>query len=488
MADEITNQDNPSTSPFWSRNGDRVFFTQPRQNELWSIAAIGGAPRRELTDVRIAALAPDGVSMAVARTGGLAFCRLGSSECTPYKQAPFDHVFSVRRMQFSPDGTKLAVLATRVNYTQGEIWLVPYPPGKGAPRRLFAGEGDNTEFAGLSWMPDNRHMVVSFDRFDEPEQLYLGDAETGKLRKLTTGMEARSFPAVSPDGRRIAYVQEARDSDLVEVMLDGSGVRPVLATARSELSGSWLPGGREFVFISDATGPFQLWGRSPADQRSRPLLPARSDTFSSGRLSYVTASPDGERLAVEVWGIEHTIWALRRSGGKAVRVDPQNSDHHRPSWSPDGNWIAYARALPQPQLMKVPSGGGTPVEIAKHQGQAGATEVLWSPANDWIAWLHEGITLYSPDGKQQKRLADAKFHESAGFSADGKTLYAYYLDRSVGMWVLEAIDVASGQSRRIGSLDVGGSVLNGFSLYPDGKRFLATLEKSNPDIVMLEGF
>jgi serine/threonine protein kinase len=45
-------------------------------------------------------------------------------------------------------------------------------------------------------------------------------------------------------------------------------------------------------------------------------------------------------------------------------------------------------------------------------------------------------------------------------------------------------------SGRIGSVsmaDVNGNLL-GFQLHPDGKRFLACVERSNPDIFMLEGF
>jgi Tol biopolymer transport system component len=490
VADQITH-DASGRQPFWSRNGDRIYFTGGRagQSELWSVAAIGGASERVLPDVSIAALAPDGVSMAVARSDGLAFGSLGGSEWRPYRKAPFDRDFAARRLQFSRDGTKLAVLATRVNLNQGEIWLVPYPPGQGAPRKLFAALGNEAEFTGLSWMPDSRHMAVAFDRFDEPEQLYLFDSETGNLRELTSGMETGTSPAVSPDGRRIAYVQESRDNDLVEIMLDGSGTRPFLTTARAERSGFWLPGGRELVYISNANGPFQLWSRNTEEQRSRPLLSSGNDGLSVGRLDRVVPAPDGERFAVELWGPEHTIRIMRRSGGRAVRIDAENQDHHSPSWSPDGNWIAYARVRPEAQLMKVPAGGGAPVAISKANVQGGPTQVAWSPAGDWIAWNAGALTVYSPDGKKQKKLADAKPRQSIGFSANGKTLYTYYFDSRGRNWVLDGIDVGSGRTQRIGSFELdASSSLEGFSLHPDGKRLMATLVKNNPAIVLLEGF
>ena len=79
--------------------------------------------------------------------------------------------------------------------------------------------------------------------------------------------------------------------------------------------------------------------------RVKGIVERKPKIYLVGRMRAV--APDGERIAFVAWSNEHTIWQLRPSGGKAVRVDTENPDHHSPSWSPDGNWIAYARALPK---------------------------------------------------------------------------------------------------------------------------------------------
>jgi Tol biopolymer transport system component len=435
------------------------------------------------------ALAPDGITMAVAgQRDGFSLGKMGSSELTPYRKPPFDQGFVVRKLQFAPDGTKLAALFVRINSTEGEIWLVPLPADGGTPRKLFAAEPSFNTFSGFSWMPDSRGMVVSLTRGDQPNQLYMGDSETGKLRKLTAGMERAMSPAVSPDGLRIAYEQVTLDYDLMEIAIDGAVMRPVLATVRMESSGAWLPNGREFVYTSNANGPFDLWIRNPQDNRARPLLPRGHDAFPAGMLNEVAVAPDGERIAFVGWSGEHTIWALRPSGGKAVRIDPENPDHHSPAWSPDGNWIAYARVLPKVQLMKAPAGGGSPVALATLQAPGnGPAQVAWSPTGEWIAWAADTVSLYSPDGKTQKKLGESHVYESLGFSADGRTLHAFYLHE--GKWVVESFDVASGKSRRMGTMDSEPTVtFRSMRMHPDGKRFLTGLMRSNPDIVMLEGF
>lgn len=139
--------------------------------------------------------------------------------------------------------------------------------------------------------------------------------------------------------------------------------------------------------------------------------------------------------------------------------------------------------------MKAPAGGGPPTVIATLDWEGGPTQVAWSPTSEWIAWAVDKLVLYSPDGKQQKKVGSDVINQAIAFSKEGKTLYSYYLDRREFKWVLEAIDGASGQARLVGVLPIeAGSQVRSLGMHPDGKRFLATLNKGNPDIVLLEGF
>lgn len=251
-----------------------------------------------------------------------------------------------------------------------------------------------------------------------------------------------------------------------------------------------MPNGREFVYTSNANGPFDIWIRNAEDNRARPLLTSAHDSLPEGRLTEIAVAPDGDRFAFTAWSNEHTIWQLRSSGGKAVRVDMENPDTHSPSWSPDGNWITYTRALPKSQLMKAPVGGGGPVVLATEESRFGPSPAVWSPAGDKILWgAGRALSFYSPDGALLKKLAPGVPHSGMAFSPDGKKLYGYYMDRKDGKWIVDEIDPESGATRQIGSIQLDRTeLLRGMKLHPDGKRFLASVEKNNPDIVMLEGF
>jgi Tol biopolymer transport system component len=486
IPDQITHEDASCQYPVWSKSGDRIYFT--KAGAIWSIAAIGGAARKELDAYTLAAIAPDGVTMAAYRRNELVFGKVGGTTWTPFKKAPFDQNFITGFLRFSPDGTHLVLQAAPVNSAfPGEIWLVPVPPATGEPRKIPL--SPQLGLRGFSWMPDGRHFVTAIMRGGiERSQLYLADSQTGALRRLTAGLNDLYRPAVSPDGKRIAFVQDAGDTDLVQISTDGTQITPVLTTSLDEDSPVWLANGREFAYLGGANGIREPWIRNLEDGRARPLLDRAAALLPPGRLSALALSPDGDRLTLTASAADHAVWALRIRGGAPARIDPGNPDHHFGAWSPDGNWIATSRVLPKSQLVKVPAGGGTPIIIATPEAQRGGpTDVAWSPTGEWIAWAAATLTLYSPDGKQQKKLANLR--RGIEFSRDGKTLYAIYYSVPERAHIIEAFDVATGNSRIAGRFTLpAGSSVSDFRIHPDGKRFLATLTRNNEDIALLDGF
>jgi Tol biopolymer transport system component len=83
-------------------------------------------------------------------------------------------------------------------------------------------------------MPDSRHVCLSAEG-----GLWLGDSATGKCQRVTASAnEGASEPSVSPDGEQVAFTVSTSNYDTIEVPLDGSQPRPLLATA-GEIS---LPG------------------------------------------------------------------------------------------------------------------------------------------------------------------------------------------------------------------------------------------------------
>jgi dipeptidyl aminopeptidase/acylaminoacyl peptidase len=130
----------------------------------------------------------------------------------------------------------------------------------GAPRQLTYGARNND--GPLSWAPDGRTLVFSGNRNPNWErepfdtEVYALDVDGGTVRTLTDRRGPDQQPAVSPDGRLVAYVgfddeRLSYQSNVLYVMnRDGSGRRALTESLdRSVDSPVWSADGRA-VFVS----------------------------------------------------------------------------------------------------------------------------------------------------------------------------------------------------------------------------------------------
>jgi eukaryotic-like serine/threonine-protein kinase len=497
LSSQITKSATDCLTPFWSPDGTRIYFISQDTfggGSLWSVGATGGEPQLVMKGVGAATAAPDGKALAFLRGAGgsrsLWITNTATMESQKYRTPPFPETFTRSgSVEFSRDGSKIAVLVERQDGTdfKSDIWIVPYPAG--TPRRILEHARDVTG-GRVSWALDNRHLVLDSVFFDRPgTHLYLADAEDGTLRPITTGTVDEQSPSVSPNGDRIAFAAGSDDFDLIQVALDGADVHTLLATSRSETRPAWSPTGTQIAYVTNARGTPEIWIRSVEEGWARPVVKRDSEgSVSWQSLGRPSFSPDGQRIVYELIGTKHAVWVASVADGRGVPLDQESPDQHSPAWSPDGNWVAYQRLLGGKwELAKVALGGGKPVRIAEAT-PGGGDHTAWSPSGEWIAHVVAGtLRLTSADGQTQKTLSGSP-PAAFGFSLDAASLYAVR-HATNGTWVLVAFDVRSGQERDVADLHLPPrATLSGFSLHPNGKSFATGVGIARHDIWLLEGF
>jgi hypothetical protein len=160
-------------------------------------------------------------------------------------------------------------------------------------------------------------------------------------------------------------------------------------------------------------------------------LPVPSRAFGSPQLS-----PDGHRLAVEVWEGTVGIWIYDFARATLTPLTSGGSSQ-QPAWTPDGERIAYrfTRSGLRNVFWKAVDGIGEEERLTT--GDDNQTPGSWSPDGKWLAFADlatstgADIWLVRPEGdrKAQVFLRTPSNERDPRFSPDGRWL-AYVSDES----------------------------------------------------------
>ncbi len=490
--------------PFFSPDGSRIWYTALRDNRsVWSIGAAGGDPQPELRNLGGfvaldgAELSRDGRSLVVAKEviAGTTTLQISSPPGAPPRPFPgapaLNATFSRVRIRFSHDGSKLlAVFGGARNPQDAALWVIPWPPGKGTARKIELRTRAEAAINSADWLLDDRHIIIDTTGpvgFFNGGALMLIDSQSDSVWPLTPDNAFAAYPAVGPQGR-ILYVRQHGPYDLIEIPVDGSERRQLLATDWVESFGAWSPTADEFVYVSNRGGEPAIWISSADGSWQRKVVSSK-DVSASGDVDFRSPefSPEGKRICF-IAG--RRTWISPASGGRPIPLWPADTLAVTPSWSPDGKWIAYKVGE---ALMKVQVGASTPpVKIA----ETGTVPAAWSPGGKWItATVDGGIGVVSPDGAQKRVLFKRPFQRwsSLGWSRDGATLFLLEGGQEDPVR-LSATDVAKGTERLIHAYPSDGNTyaevyVSASRLYPsrDGKYLLGPRFSVRSSIWLLDG-
>lgn len=209
----------------------------------------------------------------------------------------------------------------------------------GSNWRLLTPNSDYDNFYP-SLSPDGKAVLFSSNRSGS-YQIYELNLESGDLEQLTNLSSRDAFaPAVSPDGQRIVFTVESSGSapgnqNLWLMNRDGSDAQALTARSGGAWDAAWSPDGAQILFASEVGGDPQLFIMD-ADGTG-----IRQVTDLDGIRGRNDWSPDGVTLATYIgtpWKREIYLFDLE---GENLVAITEGGNNLAPSFSPDGNWVAF---------------------------------------------------------------------------------------------------------------------------------------------------
>lgn len=362
---------------------------------------------------------------------------------------------------FAPDSQRYLYSddALRIRTLDGEETVLTEPDAASA-------------YFGLTWSPDGDRVAYSRIPSDHPRR-YALDIETRDLTALPAPAESTLLFEVSPDGTMAAFTRTAEQRDevwklqLLVSQIDGTDERLLVDahvtsfrwSADSRQIAYILSGDRTVLHLVDvATGDVrevaslngwqQISSWSPdgaylaligeGGALSVIEMATGSDVLVAQATGQTQWSPDGRRLVYEAGPYaERNIAVFDVVTGESQQLTGSPGADTAPSWSPEGDRIAFWRQLndypdePIVGLYLLTIDTLEEQEVARFEGFGafGGSGPVWSPDGSNLAVLRSSgstsaIYLVAVDSSEIVQLTamSGRQYEHLSWSADGRRL------------------------------------------------------------------
>ena len=217
-----------------------------------------------------------------------------------------------------------------------EIYVMDYD---GANQRTITANGGLNKFP--EWSADNSKLAfITYLPHSSRWELWIQNLDGGRT-VLPVPSSYVASPAFSPNGERIVFsTREVNgvDAGIYISDLDGGQLKNLSNHSAIDSSPTWSPTGRQIAFISDRSGPPQLWVMDADGSNLQQLV------REGGHCDSPDWSPDG-RFITYSWQPSgqwsHQIYVIEVATGRIFQLTSGRGSSENPHWSPDGRHIAF---------------------------------------------------------------------------------------------------------------------------------------------------
>ena len=238
-------------------------------------------------------------------------------------------------------------------------------------------EGSPSMSPDGSWIAFNRRTAK-----DGYWQIFVRNIDSGLERQLICQSDNGWSPTWSPDGRSIAFARGSGGNDIWTINVETGEAESLKDKYdRDDAYPSWSSDIDTIVFARSIYDPRRSKAYNSRYPREIRILTDVSDAttgigvdlltkgYEEGDYTSPDWSPDGDRIAysISLTGSEYRhIDVMDRDGNKLQQLTREHYDDD-PSWSSDGQWIAFVRGENGSRdLYVVSTAGGEPVPLLVH--------------------------------------------------------------------------------------------------------------------------